>query len=73
MSVRDRLAKARAVKATKRLSPLPVVVNRVKLGFQVPSVKPLRGPSQELVHIGERGGSFYMNKNGNRTYLSSNR
>lgn len=41
--------------------------------YQTPVDKVLKGPNGEAVHIGERGAKFYINRNGNKTYLSSNR
>lgn len=80
MSVTDRMAKARAAKAEKK-SDLPALKPGPNGGqsqkataadYQTPVDKTLKGPNGELVHTGERGGKFYINKNGNKTYLSSN-
>ena len=40
--------------------------------YQAPVVKSQKGPNGEVVYTGERGGKYYINKNGNKTYLSSN-
>ena len=80
MSVNDRLAKARAVKAEKKsASPMPSLTQKAAqpqeatpADYQTPVDKRQKGPHGEVVHTGERGGKFYINKNGNKTYLSSN-
>lgn len=40
--------------------------------YGAPAEKKLKGPNGEVVHTGERGAKYYINKNGQRTYLSSN-
>lgn len=73
LSVADRMAKARAAKAAKKSDP--PTGNSVKLiptADKTPVGKVLKGPNGEVVHQGERGGKYYVNKNGNKTYLSSN-
>lgn len=40
--------------------------------YRAPVVKTQKGPNGEVVYTGERGGKYYINKNGNKTYLSSN-
>ncbi|NEU70120.1 hypothetical protein GK091_24805 [Spirosoma agri] len=73
MSVTDRMAKARAAKAEKKINP--PVGNPEKASpadYKAPIDKVLKGPNGEVVHDGERGGKFYINRNGNKTYLSSN-
>lgn len=40
--------------------------------YRAPVEKKLKGPNGEVVHTGERGAKYYINKNGNKTYLSSN-
>lgn len=80
MSVTDRMAKARAAKAEKRNSPPALNTpsnasqsqKATAADYQTPVDKKLKGPNGEIVHTGERGGKFYINKNGNKTYLSSN-
>ncbi|SFE96546.1 hypothetical protein [Spirosoma endophyticum] len=76
MSVNDRMAKARAAKAEKNaLKPMPAVATDQKAtstDYKAPVVKTQKGPHGEVVHTGEKGGKFYINKNGNKTYLSSN-
>lgn len=79
MSVRERMAKARAVKAQKQADK--VMGNNGMMGkpekatpteYKAPVDKVLKGPNGEVVRTGERGAKFYINKNGNKTYLSSN-
>lgn len=79
MSVRERMAKARAVKAQKQADK--VMGNNGMMGkpekatpteYKVPVDKVMKGPNGEVVRTGERGAKFYINKNGNKTYLSSN-
>ncbi len=36
------------------------------------SDKSQRGPNGEVIQTGARGAKYYINKNGNKTYLSSN-
>ena len=76
LSVDARMAKARAAKAQKRANP-PVLTETsaqkaTPADYQSPIDKKQKGPHGEVVHSGERGGKFYINKNGNKTYLSSN-
>lgn len=80
MSVTDRMAKARAAKVEKKTNP-PALrpgpngsqsQKATPADYQTPVDKTRKGPNGELVHTGERGGKFYINKNGNKTYLSSN-
>ena len=40
--------------------------------YTAPVEKSLKGPHGEVVHTGEKGAKYYINKNGNKTYLSSN-
>ena len=73
MSVADRMAKARAAKAEKKVNPSMGNAAKVTTAdAKTPVVKVLKGPNGEAVHEGERGGKYYINKNGNKTYLSSN-
>lgn len=88
LSVEERMANARAAKAEKRVSKLVGELDRdsVRINskpdktvkataadYQTPVDKVLKGPNGEAVHVGERGAKYYINKNGNKTYLSSNR
>ncbi|RZM28324.1 MAG: hypothetical protein EOO88_09385 [Pedobacter sp.] len=76
MSVNDRMAKARAAKADKSATKTtPAGAGERKAtpaDYKAPVDKTQKGPHGELLHTGERGGKFYINKNGNKTYLSSN-
>lgn len=85
MSVNDRLTKARAVKAEKRTikssgpdtdATGPEITGKgekaTPADYQTPVVKSKKGPNGEVVHTGERGGQYYINKRGNKTYFSSN-
>lgn len=79
MSVNDRLAKARAAKAEKKATNTTVgttlPTDRSKTttaNYNTPVVKTPKGPNGEVVRTGERGGKYYINKNGQKTYLSSN-
>ena len=83
LSVEERMAKARAAKAEKKsaqaaLKPdgKPVPSHRPEKAtpadYKSPTDKVLKGPNGEIVHTGEQGAKFYINKNGNKTYLSSN-
>ena len=80
MSVSDRMAKARAAKADRKTMKLsapfdPSVQKDAKAtpaDYKAPVDKVQKGPNGEAVHTGERGGKYYINKNGNKTYLSSN-
>ncbi|RYF55932.1 MAG: hypothetical protein EOO39_37375 [Cytophagaceae bacterium] len=77
LSVNDRMAKARAAKAVKRMTPAqPGVVPEAKqatdVKYKSPGDKTQKGPNGERVYIGDRGGKYYINKNGSKTYLSSN-
>ena len=81
MPVDERMAKARAAKAEKRTSEATKNPGRNAFqpekatpdDYKAPVEKLLKGPNGEVVHVGERGAKFYINKNGNKTYLSSNR
>jgi long-subunit fatty acid transport protein len=84
MSVNERMAKARAAKAEKKgnasdaqagISPSQSSMKGQKAtpaDYKSPVDKTQKGPNGEVVHTGERGGKYYINKNGNKTYLSSN-
>lgn len=85
LSVADRMAKARAAKAQKREAETRAATYGSKRtetasrpGYKtpaatgVPTEKKLKGPNGEEVLTGERGAKYYINKNGHRTYLSSN-
>lgn len=75
MSVEERMAKARAAKAEKKISKTTVTSQFQKAtpeDYKAPVDKVLKGPNGEVVRTGERGAKFYINKNGNKTYLSSN-
>ncbi len=87
MSVEERMAKARAAKSEKKANKSSDTLNASAKGtdtktgklikattadYQTPVDKILKGPNGEAVHVGERGAKFYINKNGNKTYLSSN-
>ena len=85
MPVPERMAKARAAKADKKESKAtnqdgpgaPATLNRqeqkaTSADYKAPVVKSQKGPNGEVVYTGERGGKYYINKNGNKTYLSSN-
>ena len=73
MSVADRMAKARAAKAEKHdQQKLDKPKKATPADYKTPVDKVLKCPHGEVVHEGERGGKYYINKNGNKTYLSSN-
>lgn len=76
LSVKERMAKARAAKADRQAAKAAGTwVEREKArpaDYQTPVDKVLKGPNGEVVHTGERGARYYINKNGNKTYLSSN-
>lgn len=79
MSVTDRMAKARAAKAEKKVTKSTTGTtssnNQARATtayYKAPVVKTPKGPNGEAVHTGERGGKYYINKNGQKTYLSSN-
>ena len=98
MSVNDRMAKARAAKAEKKVAkangseasmgngpgmsagstPMRGTKTAGKeekatpADYQTPVDKSQKGPNGEVVHTGPKGGKYYINKNGNKTYLSSN-
>ncbi|SFE89805.1 hypothetical protein [Spirosoma endophyticum] len=40
--------------------------------YKSPVDKTQHGPNGELIYTGARGAKYYINKNGNKTYLSSN-
>lgn len=40
--------------------------------YKAPVDTKQKGPNNEVVHTGPKGGKYYINKNGNKTYLSSN-
>ena len=40
--------------------------------YTSPVDKSQQGPHGEVIHTGARGAKYYINKNGNKTYLSSN-
>lgn len=82
------MAKARAAKAEKKATTsvgqrdgdaggidakTSRILKATPADYQAPVDKVLKGPNGEAVHVGERGAKFYINKNGNKTYLSSNR
>lgn len=77
MSVNERMAKARAAKIEKKTTSNGQPANDRTQSYSrfqkaTPIVKPEKGPNGEAVRIGERGGKYYINKNGKRTYTSSN-
>lgn len=76
MSVEERMVKARTAKAEKRVSGLSDkrsdMLKATPADYKLPVDKVLKGPNGEVVRTGERGAKFYINKNGNKTYLSSN-
>ena len=39
--------------------------------YKAPVDRSMKGPNDEKVMTGPRGGKYYINKNGNKTYLSS--
>jgi hypothetical protein len=78
LSVEARMAKARAAKIEKKIAKPAVGPGDTNLQ-EAPSAdnkppvnKVLKGPNGEVVRTGERGGKYYIYKNGSRTYLSSN-
>lgn len=84
MPVSERMANARAAKAEKRNGVTGAQLNMSRNGaslreekatpvaHNVPIDKMQKVPNGEAVRTGERGGKFYINKNGNKTYSSSN-
>ena len=73
MSVTDRMAKARAAKADRKVNPPANNSEKsAPADYKTSASKVLKGPNGEVVHEGERGGKYYINKNGQKTYLSSN-
>lgn len=78
ISVTERMAKARAAKAEKKRTTVVSAPSTNKLegappaDYKAPVAKVLKGPNGEVVRTGERGAKYYINKNGNKTYLSSN-
>lgn len=76
----EKMARVRAAKAQKKedraAGRLDVdagkALKATPADYQAPVDKVLKGPNGEVVHTGERGAKFYINKNGNKTYLSSN-
>lgn len=76
--VAQRMARARAAKAYKRINREVEKLEKGKLwkAGSVESTTQIDNPPKSIrgkaVHIGERGAKFYINVNGNRTYLSSN-
>lgn len=77
-SVEQRMANARAAKAEKKSGPVAIDAGMARpekateADYKAPVDKVLKGPNGEVVHTGERGAKFYINKYGNKTYLSSN-
>lgn len=78
LPIAHRMAEARAAKADKRLNR---AINQSQAAHQRPCVLiELKTPSNPLaerlggksVHRGQKGALFYVNKNGNKTYFSSN-
>ena len=94
MSVNDRLSKARAAKAEKKVmraaegtassstkpvqpanptKTLPAKTQKaLPADYKAPIDKSQHGPNGEAIYTGARGAKYYINKNGNKTYLSSN-
>jgi len=94
MSVNDRLMKARAAKAEKRVgkamgsmailpsgpssstsqtnTPPTKTQKALPADYKFPVDKSQHGPNGEVIYTGARGAKYYINKNGNKTYLSSN-
>ncbi len=78
LSVEERMAKVHATKAEKKNNPVAIDARTAtpekatEADYKAPVDKALKGPNGEVVHTGERGATFYINKNGNKTYLSSN-
>lgn len=84
MSVDERMAKARAAKAEKKTNQDGVQLDNNSAGmsakaqkatsadYKAPVDKTQKGPNGEVVYTGDRGGKYYINRNGNKTYLSSN-
>ena len=56
----------------KRTTSTPKVEKATPADYKNPIDKAQHGPNGEEVHTGTRGGKYYINKNGNKTYLSSN-
>lgn len=79
-TIGEKMAKVRAAKVQKkddraagRLEPnAGKSLRATPADYAAPVDKVLKGPNGETVHTGERGAKFYINKNGNKTYLSSN-
>lgn len=79
-SMNEKMANLRAAKVQKkedraagRLAPVSAKsLKATPADYEAPVIKALKGPNGEAVHTGERGAKFYINKNGNKTYLSSN-
>jgi hypothetical protein len=78
LSVEARMAKARAAKTERKIAkpanaPGDNNLAKTRSDDDKPPVnKVLKGPNGEVVRTGERGAKYYINKNGSRTYLSSN-
>lgn len=78
LTVEQRMAKAREAKAQKRTNKATGQMNvsqpqkATAADYRAPVDKVLKGPNGEVVRTGERGAKYYINKNGNKTYLSSN-
>ncbi|MBO0936505.1 hypothetical protein J2I47_08125 [Fibrella sp. HMF5335] len=80
LSVEERMAKARAARAEKRSNASAAnqsgspqkVIRATPADYKAPVDKVQKGPNGEVVYTGERGGKYYINKNGNKTFLSSN-
>ncbi len=83
MSVDERMAKARAAKAEKKVSQNSAQGDNsagtsmkdqkaTPADYKASVDRKQKGPNGEVIYMGERGGKYYINKNGNKTYLSSN-
>lgn len=74
----QRMAKARTAKACKRINRRIDKLEKNHPSKAVSSEGNIRtnnlfkSSRGRVIHLGERGAKFYINVNGNRTYLSSN-
>lgn len=71
MSKSATMSKPKADKTTMAAKPVMKEEKASPADYKAPVDRSSKGPNGEVVRTGPRGGKYYINKNGNKTYLSS--
>lgn len=71
MSKSATMDKPKADKMAKATKPAMKEEKASPADYKAPVDRSSKGPNGEVVRTGPRGGKYYINKNGNKTYLSS--